>query len=114
MFLRPFADALDGDPQQTSGEESVVRLLSITMGSAVEGVSRDTVILRLGPRASRGIRPPPVYIALRFRPATLTALWGRGGPDRRLGVRSRSRLSPVHVPRPPVLAEARDRTIPTG
>jgi hypothetical protein len=43
-----------------------------------EGVSRDTVILRLGPRASRGIRPPPVYIALRFKPATLTALWGRG------------------------------------
>ena len=42
------------------------------------GVSRDTVILRLGPRASRGIRPPPVYIALRFKPATLTALWGRG------------------------------------
>ena len=44
----------------------------------VMGVSRDTVILRLGPRASRGIRPPPVYIALRFKPATLTALWGRG------------------------------------
>ena len=37
-----------------------------------------------------------------------------GGPGRLLGVRSRSRLSPVHVPRPPVLAEARDRTIPTG
>ena len=36
MFLRPFADALDGDPQQTSGEESVVRLLSFTMGSAIE------------------------------------------------------------------------------
>ena len=36
------------------------------------------MILRLGPRASRGIRPPPVYIALRFKPATLTALWGRG------------------------------------
>jgi len=30
------------------------------------------------PRASRGIRPPPVYIALRFKLATLTALWGRG------------------------------------
>ena len=41
-------------------------------------MSRDTLILRLGPRASRGIRPPPVYIALRFKPATLTALWGRG------------------------------------
>ena len=30
------------------------------------------------PRASRGIWPPPVYIALRFKPATPTALWGRG------------------------------------
>ena len=38
MFLRPFADALDGDPQQTSGEESVVRLLSFTMGSAIESL----------------------------------------------------------------------------
>ena len=38
MFLRPFADALDGDPQQTSCEESVVRLLSFTMGSAVESL----------------------------------------------------------------------------
>ena len=28
VFLCPFADALDGDPQQMSGEESVVRLLS--------------------------------------------------------------------------------------
>ena len=37
-FLRPFADALDGDPQQTSGEESVVRLLSFTMGSAIESL----------------------------------------------------------------------------
>ena len=34
MFLRPFADALDGGPQQTSCEESVVRLLSFTVGSA--------------------------------------------------------------------------------
>jgi hypothetical protein len=33
-----FADALDGDPQQTSGEESVVRLLSFTMGSAIESL----------------------------------------------------------------------------
>ena len=61
-----------------------------------------------------GIRPPPVYIALRFKPATLTALWGRGSGNLCLGVRSRSRVSPVHVPRPPVLAGARDRTIPTG
>ena len=80
----------------------------------VQGVSRDTVILRLGPRASRGTRPPPVYIALRFKPATLIALWGRGSGNLLLGALSCSRLSPVHVPRPPVLAEARDRTIPTG
>ena len=37
-FLRPFADALDGDPQKTSCEESVVRLLSFTMGSAIESL----------------------------------------------------------------------------
>ena len=37
-FLRSFAGALDGDPQQTSGEESVVRLLSFTMGSAIESL----------------------------------------------------------------------------
>ena len=36
MFLRPFADALNGDPQQTSCEECVVRLLSLTMCSAIE------------------------------------------------------------------------------
>ena len=40
--------------------------------------------------------------------------YGAGGPGVCLGVRSRSRVTPVHVPRPPVLAEARDRTIPTG
>ena len=32
LFLRPFADALDGGPQQTLCEESVVRLLSFTVG----------------------------------------------------------------------------------
>ena len=36
------------------------------------------MILRLGPRASRGIRPPPVYIALRFKRATPSALRDRG------------------------------------
>ena len=35
LLLRPFADALDGGPQQTSCEESVVRLLSLTVGSAI-------------------------------------------------------------------------------
>ena len=62
--------------------EKQVEAAVLARGGATEGpprgVSRDTVILRLGPRASRGIRPPPVYIALRFKPATLTALWGRG------------------------------------
>ena len=38
VFLRPFADALDGAPQQTSCEESLVRLLSFTMGSAIESL----------------------------------------------------------------------------
>ena len=38
VFLRPCADALDGDPQQTSCEESVVRLRSFTMGSAIESL----------------------------------------------------------------------------
>ena len=38
VFLRPCADALDGGPQQTSCEESVVRLLSFTMGSAIESL----------------------------------------------------------------------------
>ena len=40
--------------------------------------------------------------------------YGAGGPGVCLGALSCSRLTPVHVPRPPVLAEARDRTIPTG
>jgi hypothetical protein len=38
VFLRPCADALDGDPQQTSCEESVVRLRSFAMGSAIESL----------------------------------------------------------------------------
>jgi hypothetical protein len=57
---------------------TLVSLMRVDGTACTKGVSRDTVILRLGPRASRGIRPPPIYIALRFRPATLTALWGRG------------------------------------
>ena len=56
------------------------------------------------PRASRGIRPPPVYIALRFKPAKTChpyCLMGQGVRDSAtLGVRSRSRVSRVHVPRP--------------
>ena len=38
LLLRPFADALDGVPQQTSCVESVVSLLSFTMGSATESL----------------------------------------------------------------------------
>ena len=38
VFLRPSADALNGGPQQTLCEESVVRLLSLTMGSAIESL----------------------------------------------------------------------------
>jgi len=38
VFLRPFADALNGGPQQTSCEESVVRLLSFTKGSGIESL----------------------------------------------------------------------------
>jgi hypothetical protein len=48
VFLRPFADALDGDPQQTSGEESVVLLLSFTMGSAIESFHCQIVTSGMG------------------------------------------------------------------
>ena len=58
--------------------QGAVKSSHVRVRECLQGVSRDTVILRLGPRASRGIRPPPVYIALRFKPATPTALWGRG------------------------------------
>ena len=36
LFLRPFADALAGGPQQVSCEESALRFLSFTKGSAIE------------------------------------------------------------------------------
>ena len=77
-------------------------------------MSRDTVILRLGPRASLGGSGPLPSILPYGSNLPPLLPYGAGGPDRPLGALSCSRLSPVHVPRPPVLAEARDRTIPTG
>ena len=38
VFFTPSADTLDGGPQQTSCEESVVRLLSFTKGSGIESL----------------------------------------------------------------------------